>query len=103
MSFCLGLPLLLFPSILPSVISLCRESPLIICHIQLFCLVLIMSIKDLFSFISFGISSFSTSPFVVCSVQLIHTILLHIHTSKAFIRLTSSFLIVNAYVALLII
>src|SRR6218665_26265 len=36
MSFCLGLPLPLFPSI-----SLCREFPLRMCSIQFFCLVLI--------------------------------------------------------------
>src|SRR6218665_949871 len=44
MSFCLGLPLPLFPSILPSIISLCRELPLRMCAIQFFCLVLIISI-----------------------------------------------------------
>src|SRR6218665_1437095 len=41
MSFCLGLPLPLFPSILPSIITLCRELPLRMCSIQFFCLVLI--------------------------------------------------------------
>src|SRR6218665_3013388 len=48
MIFCLGLPLPLAPSILPSNISLCRELPLRTCPIQFFCLVLITSIKDLF-------------------------------------------------------
>src|SRR6218665_420143 len=48
MSFCQGLPLLLFPFILSSIISLCRELPLIMWPIQFFCLVLIISIKDLF-------------------------------------------------------
>src|SRR6218665_1201007 len=65
MSFCLGLPLPLFPSILPSIISLCRELPLRMCPMQFFCLVLIISIKDLLSS-----TLFSTSPFVLCSVQL---------------------------------
>src|SRR6218665_671078 len=49
MSFCLGLLLLLFPSIFPSIISLCRELlPLRMCLIQFFCLILIISIKYLF-------------------------------------------------------
>src|SRR6218665_258487 len=61
MSFCLGLPLPLFPSILPSIISLCRELPLKICPIQFFCLVLIISFKDLF-FPTFS----NTSSFVLC-------------------------------------
>src|SRR6218665_380706 len=63
------------------------------CPIQFFYLVLIISIKDLFSS-----TLFSTSSFVLCSVQLlILSILLHIHISKASTRLTSSFLI--AYVS----
>src|SRR6218665_1622930 len=74
----IGLPLPLFPSILhsilPSIISLCRELSLRICPIQFFCLVLITSIKDLFSS-----TFFNTSSFVLCSVQLILSILLHIH------------------------
>src|SRR6218665_1700838 len=69
---------------------LCKELPLRMCPIQFFCLVLIISIKDLFS------STFlNTSSFVLCFVQLILSILLHIHISKASIRLTSSFLIVH--------
>src|SRR6218665_3607163 len=60
------------------------------CPIQFFCLVLIISIKYLFSS-----TFFITSSFVMCSVQLILSILLHIHISKASIRLTSSFLIVH--------
>src|SRR6218665_1506524 len=73
MSFCLGLPLPIFPSILPSIISLCRESPLMMCPDQFFCIVQIMSIKDhLFS------TFFSTSSFVLHSVQMILSILLHI-------------------------
>jgi len=74
MSFCLGLPLCLFPSILPSIISVCRELPLRMCPIQLFWLVLIISIKDLFSS-----TCFNTSSFVLCSVQLILCVLLNIH------------------------
>src|SRR6218665_187862 len=88
-SFCLGLPFSLFLSILPSIISLCKESPLVMCPIQFFCLVLIISIKDLFSS-----TIFRTSSFVLCSVQLILSILLHTHISKASIRLTSFFLII---------
>src|SRR6218665_972249 len=79
-----------FSSSLPSIISLCRELPLRMCPIQFFCLVLIISIKDLF-YSTF----FNTSSFVLCSVQLIFSILLHIHISQASIRLTSSFLIVH--------
>src|SRR6218665_409278 len=87
MSFCLGLPLPLFPS----TISLCGELPLRMCSIQFFCLVLIISIKDLFSS-----TFFSTSLFVLCSVQLILSIHLHIHISKASFRSTSPFFIVQA-------
>src|SRR6218665_986902 len=36
------------PEFLFSIISLCRELPLRMCPIQFFCLVLIISIKDLF-------------------------------------------------------
>src|SRR6218665_1249126 len=72
MSFCLGLPLPLFPSILPSINSLCRELPLRMCPIQFFCLVLIISIKDLFSS-----TLFNTSSFVLGSFQLILSILLN--------------------------
>src|SRR6218665_1544597 len=90
MSFCLGLPLPLLPSILPSIISLCRELPLRMCPIQFFCFVLIISNKDLFSS-----TFFNTSSFVLCSVQQILSVLLHIHISKASICLTSSFLIVQ--------
>src|SRR6218665_1028617 len=56
-------------------------------------LALIISIKDLFSS-----TFFNTSSFVLCFVQLILSILLHIHISKASIRLTSSFLIIHVSV-----
>src|SRR6218665_1234661 len=50
-----------------STIFLCREeSPPITCPIQFFCLILIMSIKDLFSS-----TPFSTLSLVLCYVQLI--------------------------------
>src|SRR6218665_4212326 len=92
MSFCLGRPLPLVPSInyynCPNIISLCRELPLSMCPIQFFCLVLIISIKD------FSSTFFNTFSFVLCSVQLILSILLHIHISKASIRLMCPFLIV---------
>src|SRR6218665_1509453 len=83
MTFCLGLPLPLF-SILPSIISLCREFLLRIYPFHFFCLVLIIPINDLFSS-----PFFNTSSFVLCSVQMILSILLHIHISKASVRLTS--------------
>src|SRR6218665_995209 len=60
------------------------------CPTQFVCLVLIISI-----FISFFFNLFNTSSFVLCSVQLILSILLHIHISKASIPLTSAFLIVH--------
>src|SRR6218665_1856261 len=53
MSFCLCFPLPLFLSINPSIISLCTELCLRMCPIQFFCLVLIIFIKDLFSFTFF--------------------------------------------------
>src|SRR6218665_2447054 len=48
-SFCVGLPLPLFPSILPSIIALGKEYPLIRCPIQFHCLALIVDIRDLSS------------------------------------------------------
>src|SRR6218665_266772 len=86
-NFCLGLPLPLLPSILPFIISLCSESPLIICRIQFRCLVLI--IKDLSSSTSFNTS------FDMCSFQLIFSVLHHILISKASNLVMSSFLIVH--------
>src|SRR6218665_3522196 len=79
MSFCLGLPLPLFPSNFPSIISLCRELPLRMCPIQFFCLVLIISIKDLFS------STFSVILHSFCVDTYAHTYIhknihTHIHT-----------------------
>src|SRR6218665_2966013 len=90
MNFCLGLLLPLCPSILSSIISLCREKHFNDLSYPVLLPCLIMSIKDLFSSISFN-----TSSFVLYSVQLILFILLHIHISKASIHLTSSFLIVQ--------
>src|ERR1700733_14073078 len=71
-SFFLGLPLPLLSSILPSIISFCKELLLNTCPIQFFCLVLTVFIKDLSSF-----TCFSTSSFDLCSTQLILSILLH--------------------------
>src|SRR6218665_2196221 len=56
----------LFPYILPSITSLCRELPLRMCPIQFFCLVLITSITDLFSSTFFNIRS------VFCSAYPLH-------------------------------
>src|SRR6218665_1599466 len=74
-NFCLGLPLPLLASILPSIIS------------QFHCLVLIIVYRDLSSSTSFKASSFD-----ICSVQLIFSILRHIHISKASNLVISSFL-----------
>src|ERR1700733_12241536 len=79
-----------FSSSLPSIISLCSESPRNKCPIQIFCLVFTVSTRDLFSS-----TRFSTSSFVTCVVQRIVSILLHIHISKASSLLMSSFLIVH--------
>src|SRR6218665_457593 len=59
-------------------------------HIQFRCLVLITVNKDLSSSISFNTSSFD-----MYSVQLIFSILRHIHISKASNRVMSSFLRVH--------
>src|ERR1700733_3606741 len=50
-----------FSSSLPSIISLCSESPRNKCPIQIFCLVFTVSTRDLFSS-----TRFSTSSFVTC-------------------------------------
>src|SRR6476619_3421150 len=61
----LGLPLGLFPSILPSSTNFIRASPLTTCPIQFFFLPHIVFIKRLFSFIKL-----STCSFVHLSIQL---------------------------------
>src|SRR6218665_233340 len=83
-------PLFFFPSILPSIIVLRRESPLIMWPSQFLCWLLIIHIIDLFSSTILSISSL-----VLCSIQLILSILRHIHISKASNLLISSFLIVH--------
>src|SRR6218665_1432374 len=70
MSFCLDLPLPLFPFILLSKISLCRELPIRMCPIQFFCLVLIISIKDLFFFFLFQYFFFRS---VFCPADPLHS------------------------------
>src|SRR6476469_8572669 len=86
----LGLPLGLFPSILPSSTNFIRPSPLTTCSIHLFFLSHIVFIKLLFSFMKL-----STCSFVLLSIQLTFRNLLHTHISKAFKRFTSSFLMVH--------
>src|SRR6476619_393107 len=86
----LGLPLGLFPSILPSSTNFMRPSPLSTCPIQFFFLSHIFFIKLLFLFIEL-----STCSFVLLSIQLTFPILLHTHISKAFKRFISSFLMVH--------
>src|ERR1043165_9490778 len=89
-SIVLGLPRILFPSILPSMMSLSRVSHLKMCPIHFFCRPRIVPISDLFSSISCKISSF-----VLRSVQLILSILRQIHISKASSRFMSSCRIVH--------
>src|SRR6218665_2046335 len=60
------------------------------CPIHFFCLFLVVRIMALSSPITVG-----TSSFVICSVQLIFSILLHIHISKASNLFISSFLMVH--------
>src|SRR6476469_8746239 len=88
----LGLPLGIFPSILPSSTNFIRPSPLTTCPIQFFFLSLIGFIRPklLFSF-----TELSTCSFVLLSIQLTFPILLHTHISKAFKRFISSFLMVH--------
>src|SRR6476469_3265111 len=86
----LGLPLGLFPSILPSSTNFIRPSPLTTCPIQFFFLSRIVFIKFLFSFMEL-----STCSFVLLSIQLTFPILLHTHISKAFKRFISSFLMAH--------
>src|SRR6476661_6320309 len=89
----LGLPLGLFPSILPYSTNFIRPSPLTTCPIQFFFLSHIVFIKLLFSFMEL-----STCSFVLSSIQVTFRILLHTHISKAFKRFISfliSFLMVH--------
>src|SRR6478609_3613066 len=85
-----GLPLGLFPSILPSSTNFIRPSPLTTCLIQFFFLSHSVFIKLIFSLIEL-----STCSFVLLSIQLTIPILLHTHISKAFKRFISSFLMVH--------
>src|SRR6218665_945776 len=87
-NFFLGLLLPYLKSILPSIISLGSESPVIVCPIQFRCLVLIIVNRYLSSSTSFNTS------FDICSVQLIFFILRHTFISKASNLVMSSFLIV---------
>src|SRR6476659_5742987 len=82
----LGLPLGLFPSILPARTNFIRPSPLTTCPIQFFFLSHIVFIKLLFSFMEL-----STCSFVLLSIQLTFPILLHTHISNVFKRFISSF------------
>jgi len=79
-----------FPFIRPSKTVLSSESLRNTCPIQFFCLLLIMltSVRS-------SSTAFSTSSFVLCSVQLICRSLLQIHISNASSLLTSSFVIVH--------
>src|SRR6476619_837130 len=86
----LGLPLVLFPSILPSSTNFIRPSPLSTCPIQFFLLSHIVFIKLLFSFILLRICSF-----VLLFFHLTFSILLHTHISNALKRFISSFLNVH--------
>src|SRR6218665_2872759 len=86
----LGLPLFCFPSNLPSITVLRRESPLIMWSSQFLCRLLVIPINDLFPSTILSISSL-----VLCSIQLILSILRHSHISKASNLLISYFLIVH--------
>src|SRR6476469_3549173 len=86
----LGLPLSLFPFILPSSTNFIKPSPLTTCQIQFFFLSQTVFIKLLFSFIEL-----STCSFVLLSIQLTFPILLHTHISKAFKRFIFSLLMVH--------
>src|SRR6218665_3251323 len=74
-SNCLGLPLFLlfsFSPLFPSITVFSSESPLSICPIHFLCLFLILYIRVLSSSILASSSS-------ICSVQLMFSILPHIH------------------------
>src|SRR6218665_3789894 len=87
---CLGLPLDLFPSILPSITVFNSDFLLRMCPIHFFWLVFIVRMRALSSPIVSNISSF-----VLCSVQLTFSILLQVHISKASSLFISSFLSVH--------
>src|SRR6476619_5555488 len=82
----LGLPLGLFPSILPSSTNFIRSSPHTTCPIQFFFLSHIVFIKLLFSFMEL-----STCSFVLLSIQLTLPILRHTHISKVLKQIIFSF------------
>src|SRR6218665_1885728 len=86
----LGLLLPHLQSILPSIISLRSESPVIICPFQFRCLVLyfLLSLTGIFLLLPV------LTPHLICSVQLIFSILRHTFISKASNLVMSSFLIV---------
>src|SRR6478609_3108146 len=86
----LGHHLGLLPSILPSSTNFIRPSRLTTCPIQFFFLSHIVFIKLLFSFMEL-----STCSFVLLSIQLTVSILLHTHISKAFKRFISSFITIH--------
>src|SRR6476619_7075350 len=86
----LGLPLGLFPSILPSSTNFIGPCPLTTCPIQVFFLSHIVFIKLFFLFMEL-----STCSCVLLSIQLTFPILLQAHISKAFKRFISSFLLVH--------
>src|SRR6478736_7298181 len=86
----LGLPLGLFPYILPSSTNFIKPTLLTTCPIQFFFLSHIVFIKLLFSFMEL-----STCSLVLLSIQLTFPILLHTHISKAFKQFISSFLMVH--------
>src|SRR5438034_1304646 len=82
----LGLPLGLLPSIRPSITSFNRPSPLKTCPIHLFFLLLNIVIISLSS-----PTLLSTTSFEILSFQLIFSVLLHSHISRASNFLISSF------------
>src|SRR6218665_3010344 len=69
-SFCLGLPLDLFPSIFPSITIFNSDSPLRVCPIHFFCLVFIVRMREISSPIVSNISSF---VFMFCPADFLHS------------------------------
>src|SRR6476469_345827 len=86
----LGLPLGLFPLILPSSTNFIRPAPLTTCPIQFIFLSHVVFIKLLFSFMELR-----TCSFVLLSIQLTFPILLHTHILKDVKRFISSFPMVH--------